>query len=131
MEHNFLRCEVGQGRLLEERRLLKAHYPMFEFDVDVNGVLFLIGEVGGVPGLRARYQVLVVLPQGYGAGVMPDAYVVSPEILDGAPHLYENGSLCLDLSVVYRRTTSLVTFLDVVMLWLSQYEHWIATGERW
>lgn len=126
----YLRPE-GEARALTEQALLAREYPGFQLDVDDDGTPYAHGWIGPTDELQARYHVLVVLPPGYGSGVLPRSYVLEPPLRQGAPHLFQDGSLCLDHSGAFTRKSTVVTFLAWVSVWLHLYEGWLETGARW
>lgn len=121
----------GQKRLLTEQQLLRKEYPQFQLDIDEDGTPYAHGWLGPTETLQQRYHVLLTLPPGYGYGVLPQAHVLEPPLRSGAPHLYSDGSLCLDHSGAFTRRSTLVTFLAWVTLWLCLYEGWLETGTAW
>lgn len=128
---SFLTSDAGQRRALKEQALLLQEYPSFEMDVDDDGTLYVHGWVGPNRNIQGRYHVLVLIPPGYGSGVMPSAHVLEPGLQNGAPHTFVDGSLCLDHSGAFTAKSTLVTFMAWVCVWLALYEGWLATGERW
>ncbi len=107
----------GEKRALKEQALLDREYPGFALDVDDDGTAFAVGGIGPTSTLRGRYQVLVELPPGYGEGVLPRAYLLDPAVRAGAPHVYNDGSLCVDHSGAFTRRSTLITFLAWVAVW--------------
>lgn len=126
----FLRPR-GEARALQEQALLAREYPGFEMDVDDDGTPFAHGYIGPTETLRDRYHVLIVIPPGYGHGVPPSAYVLEPPIAKGAPHLFKDGSLCMDHSGAFTHKSTIVTLLAWVSVWLVLYEGWVETGAPW
>jgi len=122
---------AGEARALTEQALLASEYPDFVMDVDDDGTPYAHGVVGPTGHLRGAYHVLVLLPPGYGNGVLPRAYVLQPELRTGAPHRFTDGSLCLDHSSAFTKKSTIVTFLAWVTVWLHLYEAWLETGEAW
>ncbi|MCK6549656.1 hypothetical protein L6R52_27720 [Myxococcota bacterium] len=127
----FYASAEGERRALLELELLTREYPSFAMDLHEDGTPFVHGWLGPTDTLRARYHVLLVLPPGYGQGAQPLAYVLEPEIPREAPHLFADGSLCLDHDGAFRPASTLVTFLAWVAVWLVLYEGWRETGVRW
>lgn len=127
----FYASAHGQARALQEQALLAADYPGFTLDVDDDGTPFAHGWIGPSDSLRGSYHVLLVLPPGYGQGVMPSVHVLEPALRPGAPHRYLDGSLCLDHSGAFTRKSTLLTILAWVSVWLVLYEGWLTTGEPW
>lgn len=127
----FYMQEYGEKRALMEQKLLQEHYPGFEMSVDDDGTPFVHGHIGPNDKLSRAYQVLLVLPPGFGRGSMPHAYVLEPRLKEGAPHLYVDGSLCLDHSGAFTERSTLVTFLAWVSVWLVLYEGWLESGQAW
>jgi len=127
----FYASASGEQRALREQALLAREYPGFNLDVDDDGTPFVQGTIGPTETLHGAYHVLVELPPGYGEGVMPRAYLLSPELRPGAPHVFADGSLCLDHSGAFTRRSTIVTFLAWVSVWLVLYEGWVDTGEKW
>ena len=127
----FYGSPEGERRALAEQALLDREYPGFALDLDDDGTPFAHGVIGPTTTLRGGYHVLVELPPGYGLGVLPRAYLLSPAVQGGAPHLYNDGSLCVDHSGAFTPRSTLITFLAWVSVWLVLYEGWLETGERW
>lgn len=121
----------GEARALEEQALLARHYPGFVMDVDDDGTPFVHGRIGPNETLTGSYHVLLVLPPGYGEGVMPGAYILDPPLREGAPHRFDDGSLCLEHSGAFTRKSTLLTLLAWVGVWLVLYEGWVSTGTPW
>lgn len=94
------------------------------------GLLYLHGWIGPSPQINGRYHVIVSIPPGYGRGVMPRGYVLEPPLRRGAPHLYSDGSLCLDHSGAFGARSTLVTFLAWATVWLTLHEGWLETGKK-
>lgn len=131
METPFYATWDGRARAFKEQALLAAEYPGFTMDVDDDGTPFAHGWIGPSATLTGAYHVLLVLPPGYGQGVMPWVHVLEPRLAPGAPHIYRDGSLCLDHSGAFTRRSTLLTVLAWVSVWLVLYEGWRATGIRW
>ena len=121
----------GELRAFTEQALLGAEYPKFTMDVDDDGTPFAHGWIGPTGHLRGAYHGLILLPPGYGNGVLPRAYVLEPALRQGAPHQYSDGSLCLDHSGAFTKKSTIVTFLAWVTVWLHLYEDWLETGTPW
>lgn len=130
-EDPFYTTRSGEARALQEQALLAREYPGFMMDVDHDGTLYAHGVIGPTLLLRKGYHVLVPIPPGYGRGVMPQVHVIDPELRDGAPHMFEDHSLCLDHSGAFTRKSTLLTLLGWVTVWLVLYEGWVETGARW
>lgn len=63
---------------------------------------------------------------------VPKVRVVRPELVQGAPHLYHDGSLCLYWPKNWRwapHEAIAETLLPWAALWLYYYELWLDTGE--
>lgn len=63
---------------------------------------------------------------------VPRVFVRSPRLRPGAPHLYDDGSLCLYWPVEWRWSDQAQladTILPWTALWLFYYELWVVTGE--
>lgn len=120
-----------ESRLITEQALLVREYPGFEMEVHESGTVYVHGWVGPNATLRGAYNVLVALPPTYGDGTMPVSHVVEPELRQGAPHTFTDGSLCLDHSGAFTRRSTLVTYLGWVSTWLHLYEDWLETGRKW
>jgi hypothetical protein len=127
----FYATTAGQTRALKEQALLATEYPGFVMDIDDDGTPFSHGWIGPNDQLGGSYHVLLVLPPGYGQGVMPSVHVLEPPVAAGAPHLYVDGSLCLDHSGAFTRKSTLLTALAWVSVWLVLYEGWRTTGIPW
>lgn len=127
----FYATSVGQARAMQEQALLGRDYPGFAMDVDEDGTPYVHGWLGGSTQLKERYHVLLVIPPGYGYGAMPMAHVLEPRLQTGAPHLFADGSLCLDHSGAFTRKSTLLTLLAWISIWLCLYEGWAETGTEW
>lgn len=127
----FYATPAGQTRALREQDLLAADYPRFVMDVDDDGTPFAHGWIGPSDTLAGWYHVLLVLPPGYGQGVLPSVHVLEPPLATGSPHRYRDGSLCLDHSGAFNRRSSLLTVLAWTSVWLVLYEGWLTTGTPW
>jgi hypothetical protein len=121
----------GEARALAERALLAREYPGFTMDVDDDGTPFAHGWIGPTAYLTSTYHLLLVIPPGYGRGVMPAVHVLEPRLRPGAPHLFGDGSLCLDHSGAFTAKSTLLTLLAWASVWLVLYEGWLQTGNRW
>jgi len=131
MNEQFYADAQGERRALQEQRVLAAHYPAFVMDVDYDGTPYVRGSIGPNASLERQYHLLLLMPPGYGRGVMPIAHVLEPELRPGAPHRYQDGTLCLDHSGAFTNKSTLVTFLAWISVWLVRYEDWLDTGYRW
>lgn len=127
----FYATDEGVRRALKEQAVLTREYPGFVIEVDDDGTPYAHGWIGPTATLRGRYHVLLTIPPGYGQGAAPSAFVLEPELRTGAPHLFSNGSLCLDHSAAFTGRATLVTYLAWVSVWLVLYEGWADTGTRW
>lgn len=127
----FYATVSGEERALKEQALLTVEYPGFELDVDDDGTPYVHGWIGPNPQLKSAYHVLLLIPPGYSRGDMPGAHVLEPTLRPGAPHRFQDGSLCLDHSGAFTRKSTLVTFLAWVSVWLVLYEGWLETGTPW
>lgn len=127
----FYDTRAGEARVFAEQAYLSQEYPQFELDIDDDGTPFAHGLIGPNDAIKNQYHVLIVIPPAYGNGARPLAYVLSPEIRQGAPHRFQDGSLCLDHSSAFSRKSTLVTFLAWVSVWLVLYEDWLETGRIW
>jgi hypothetical protein len=91
----------------------------------------LLWRVTVQPGaLTATYRIEI----SYRLGERPRVFVLEPGLrtLDGkgAPHRFEDGSLCLNVHGEWRPDMSLATtILPWAVEWLLHYEVWLATGE--
>jgi hypothetical protein len=72
------------------------------------------------------YELLVQYPDRFPFEV-PRALIVSPAV-EGAPHRYGDGALCLWHSPVPIKTTALTT-RNRAVLWFLAYEIWTASGD--
>lgn len=68
----------GERRALQEQTVLASQYPDFEMDIDDDGIPYVHGWIGPNPSLKGRYHILLLMPPGYGHGVMPIAHVLEP-----------------------------------------------------
>lgn len=127
----FYATPKGEERLFTEQGLLAREYPSFQVDLESDGIAYAHGFIGPHASLRQRYHVLLVLPPGYGSGAMPLVQVLFPEIREGAPHRFVDGSLCLDHSGAFHARSTLLTLLGWVSVWLVLYEGWLDTGRVW
>jgi hypothetical protein len=127
----FYATPAGEARAFAEQALLAREYPGFEMDVDDDGTPFAHGFIGPNEVIKGRYHLLLVIPPAYGNGALPLSFVLEPAMPPGAPHRYQDGSLCLDHSGAFTRKSTLVTFLAWVSVWLVLYEEWIETGRAW
>jgi hypothetical protein len=127
----FYTTAAGETRVLQEQALLVREYPGFELEISDDGTPYAHGFIGPTAELANRYHVLLVIPPGYGRGVMPKVYVVVPELRQGAPHTFTDGGLCLDHSGAFTKKSTLITLLAWVSVWLVLYEGWLETGQAW
>jgi hypothetical protein len=127
----FYESATGEARALAEQGLLVREYPGFEMDVDDDGMPYAHGWIGPNENLRSAYHLLLVIPPAYGRGAMPAAYVLEPRLRLDAPHIFQDGSLCLDHSGAFTRKSTLVTLLAWVSVWLVLYEGLLETGTGW
>lgn len=118
-EQPFYATPQGEARALAEQTLLAREYPGMALDIDEDGTPYVHGWIGPNDKQRSSYHMLVSLPPGYGRGVLPRAYVLEPELRQGAPHRFNDGSLCLDHSGAFTHKSSVVTFLAWVSVWCS------------
>lgn len=68
----------------------------------------------------------------YRLGEIPRVRVLRPKLVDGAPHLYADGSLCLYWPKEWHWAPCEAigeTLLPWAALWLYYYELWLDTGE--
>ena len=121
----------GRQRLFDEQAVLAQHYPGFQLDLLEDGTAFVHGHLGGNGTVRGRYEVVLVLPPTYSNGALPRAFVLSPELPRDAPHLYADGSLCVDHNGAFTARSSAVTMLSWMLVWLVLYEEWRESGKRW
>ncbi|NUN13977.1 MAG: hypothetical protein HUU55_10130 [Myxococcales bacterium] len=120
-----------EKRIFTEKAVLSREYPLFGIDLHDDGTPYVHGFIGPTATLKQRYHVMVTLPPAYGTGVMPRAYVISPDLIPNAPHQYIDGHLCLDEGGAFTARSTLVTFLAWVSVWLVLYEAWVETGIPW
>jgi hypothetical protein len=67
----------------------------------------------------------------YKRGQIPRVFVLEPEINDGAPHLFEDGALCLFHPEVFPWTSDHLVVRCIIpwtTVWLYYYEAWIRLG---
>ncbi len=131
VNEQFYADSQGERRAMQEQRVLATQYPGFEMDVDDDGTPYVHGWIGPNASLKGRYHLLLLLPPGYGRGVMPIAHMLEPELRPGTPHRYQDGALCLDHSGAFSNKSTIVTFLAWVSVWLVMYEDWLDTGNPW
>lgn len=127
-ESPFYTTAAGEARALTEQALLTREYPGFVMDVDDRGTPYAHGWIGPNSKLHDAYHVLLLIPPGYGRGVMPTVHVLEPRIRTGAPHLFADGSMCLNHSGAFTGKSTLLTMLAWASVWLVLYEGWVETG---
>ncbi len=127
----FYQTESGMARALAEQALLSREYPGFALEVDEDGTPYAHGQLGPTAQIRGCYHILIALPPRYGQGALPAVHVLEPPLRAGAPHRYQDGSLCLDHSGSFNRRSTLLTLLGWVTVWLLLYEGWLETGVAW
>jgi len=107
---------------------MRSRFPGFSTGRMRGGVTFR-GELRPRPG-SPSYVVDVAVPD-MGA---PKVWVRSPGLAEGAPHLYDDGSLCLYHPRVRPwRADDLAasTVVPWAAIWLDCYEGWLETGVWW
>jgi len=61
----------------------------------------------------------------------PRVYVLEPKLIEGAPHVYSDGSLCLFYPKDFswnKKSLIAETIIPWTSLWLYFYEIWLKTG---
>lgn len=108
---------------------MKLKFPSFEFYKEDS--CSTIGWIGRLKPSESSglYTVKIEYDDRH-----PKVYIMNPEILDNAPHRYEDGQLCLyyprDMS--YSKTSIIdETILPWTALWLYYYEAWLKEGVWW
>lgn len=104
---------------------MKCAYPDFEARRRKNGYVFR-GELQPTDDSPC-YAVVIC----YERGSIPKVFVADPEIDDEAPHLYDDGSLCLFNPRIFRWDDSCLVSRHIVpwaALWLYFYETWLELG---
>ncbi len=121
----------GERRIMKERDLLAQSYPQFMLDIEPDGLLHARGSLGPTETLRGVYHLLIAIPPTFGRGGSPRVYLLHPELRPGAPHVFQDGSLCLDHNQAFTSRSTLLTLLGWVSVWLVLYEGWMETGVAW
>ncbi|MBI4872095.1 MAG: hypothetical protein HY814_11075 [Candidatus Riflebacteria bacterium] len=75
------------------------------------------------------YEVVGVYPPDYPASAVR-FYVVNYDIPEGCPHLYSDGSLCLDHTSAFSPRSTAATALAWVVVWLYCLDKWLSSGCR-
>lgn len=73
------------------------------------------------------YEVVGVYPPGY-PGSPIRFFVVNFDIPSGCPHLYNDGSLCLDHTGAFEHKSTGATAMAWVIVWLYCLDEWLASG---
>lgn len=113
-----------EARLAMEALALKAHFPAARLLRDTNGQLHWTLTVRSLRG--QPYEVCLTYPPDFPTQPI-QAFVLSPQLPEYMPHIYETRALCLGHSATAR--TSAVTTATWTATWLSAFEVWRATGE--
>jgi len=124
--------QTGMQRLQAEQALVHDLYPRGKFQLELldNGCAAWIGHLGPNEHIRNRYAVCIVYPKRYMTGTVPRVDVLAPEIDSGAPHLWSDGSLCVEHGD-FNANDPITEVFGWTVQWLTLYEHWQLTGERW
>ncbi len=107
---------------------MKGRFPRFVLRRDADDALWWEGELEPIAGVF--YRVAVRYPRGYPYSA-PTLWLLDPPVEAGAPHLYQDGSLC-----VHRRgswlphTGTAASAVPLLSAWLLAYSVWRVTGER-
>lgn len=121
----------GSWRLTVERDAM-GRFPGFGCCYS-NGQRVWVGELRSSLHPSMRYLVTVTYPPWY-PDEAPSVVIVSPELVDGTPHLLERNRPCLYQSSYGSRSgydparTTAATLVAWTALWIHAYETWQATG---
>ena len=105
---------------------LRARFPSFDCRRVTPGQYVFEGDLRPTPA-SPRYRVRVC----YGVGREPSAFVVAPALAEGAPHRWDDGSLCLYHPALFDWHDGLLVADHVVpwvATWLYFYEVWFDLG---
>lgn len=110
---------------------MKQKFPDFQFYSTGTEFGYWIGRLQPQSN-SPEYEIKVLYPQNK----IPRVYVLSPEILDKAPHRYPaDKSLCLyypwDNSFSSKYSIIADTIIPWAAEWLYLYEIWLDTGVWW
>jgi len=123
---SWFTTERGRLRLIAERAVMSQHFPQFVLMKGLNGQLMWRGVLEPEDG--RQFLVSAELPEHY-PGLPPALHVLQPEIIQGCPHRYTNGSLCVHRKNWVPASGTVVQAIADAADWLRHYRGWRQTGE--
>lgn len=123
----WYRETIWSGRLLVEKALMADRFPTFLLFRSPGGSLAWFGLLRPTGG--TEYLVSLTYPTRY-PYEEPRLRVESPRLRDGAPHTYMDSSLCVHRTNWDPHRSTAVSEVPLAAAWLTAYEHWLRTGER-
>lgn len=105
---------------------LRARFPSFDYRRVAPGRYVFEGDLRPTP-TSALYHVRI----RYEVGREPSAFVVAPALAEGAPHRWDDRSLCLYHPALFDWHDGLLVADHVVpwvAVWLFFYEEWLDIG---
>lgn len=108
---------------------MHERYPRMRLQLHQSGELGWEGALEPFPG--ARFRVSLSYPANY-PFAEPVARVLEPPLRAGAPHVYQNGSLCIHRQGETWNASkhTAASRVPLIASWLVAYMHWTQTGER-
>ena len=120
----------GIRRYRHEESKLSRHYPGFELCLEEDGRVTAIGYLGPNDSIEGIYLVYAVFPERFGPGERIQFYLPEIEFPEDTPHHYGDGEVCLTHGDWTAKTT-LVDGLGFLSQWLTLFENFVRTGEKW
>jgi hypothetical protein len=107
---------------------MRSRYPQFKYVRGEHGCIVFKGKLR-VKAELPEYEVKIL----YCGDKAPKIYILSPELVDGAPHIYSNTkSLCLYHPNNYKWHSGKLIAEDIMGWtagWIYFYEYWLQIGE--
>ena len=122
---SWFATERGRLRLIAESAVMGQHFPQFVLMKGPDGLLMWRGVLQLKGG--GAFLVSAVLPARY-PYQPPALHVLKPKLVDGCPHRYIDGSLCVYPKAWVPATGTVVQVVANAAHWLWQYENWRRTG---
>jgi ubiquitin-protein ligase len=120
--------ERWKKRLGQEVAVMEERFPALVLRRRQDGTLWWEGIVVPIPDIM--YRVAVIYPSTY-PYVPPSLRLLDPQVERGAPHVYQDGSLCIHKKGSWNAATgTAASMVPLLAWWLFAYTLWRVTGEE-
>lgn len=122
-----MRCFRHHANVEKQIGAMRSLYPNFHAIKENNQLTFvgILQVRENLPEYKVRIE--------YKASLDPYVFVVSPKLVDNAPHIYrETKRLCLYYPANYNWNADKLIAKDIVpwtAAWIYFYEYWLRTGK--